>query len=60
VIPQLIFVIKVLFTLEAKVVVQTLLIMRMKALFGLEDLDVTRRQKILVNIPGDDINNEEY
>jgi len=44
-IPQLIFVIKVLFTLEAIVVVQALSIVRMKAIFGLEDLDVTSRQK---------------
>ena len=40
-VPQLIFIIKVLFALEAKVVVQALFIVRMEAIFGLEDLGVT-------------------
>jgi hypothetical protein len=51
-IPQLIFVIKVLFTLEAKVVVQALSIVRMKAIFGLENLDGAKI-KSLENIPID-------
>ena len=38
-IPQLILVLEVIFTLEAKVVVQALFIVRMEARFGLEDLD---------------------
>jgi hypothetical protein len=44
VIPQLVFVIKVDFTLEAKVVVQAQSIVRMEDLFGLEHLDVMRHQ----------------
>ena len=45
-IPQLIFVIKVLFALEAKVMVQALSIMRMEAIFGLEDLGITTQIQI--------------
>ena len=53
--PQLIFVIKDFFTLEAKVVVRALFVVRMEARFGLEDLNITRRQ---VNL--DKIDSEEY
>jgi len=43
VIPQLIFVIEVLFAPEAVVVIRALPIVRMKARFGHEDLDDMRR-----------------
>lgn len=55
VIPQLIFAIEVLFTLETKPVVQAQLIVRMNATLGVEDLDVARRQISL-----DKIDSEEY
>ena len=54
-IPQLIFIIEVHFTLKAKVVVQALFIVRMEASFGLEDLPVdvtTGRQISLDKISG--------